>query len=69
MTTPPPAPPAQPTPTSGINLRAVISVLETVAFLIAVVLQALGHGNDALVSALIGAAGHAVNHPAGGSPL
>lgn len=67
MTTPAPAQPV--THTSSLNIRAIISVLETVAFVVAVILQALGYGSDALVAALIGASGHAVNHPAGGSPL
>ena len=59
----------QPTARNNLNMRAVISVLETIAFIIAVILQATGHGSDALIAALIGASGHAVNHPAGGSPL
>jgi hypothetical protein len=50
-------------------LRAIISIVETLAFIVAVILQLSGHGGDAIVAALIGASGHAVNHPAGGSPL
>jgi hypothetical protein len=73
MTTQPAAQPAAPVRRApAITLRGVISILETAAFIIATILAALGNGSDtrnAVITALVGASTHAINHNAGGSPL
>ena len=60
--------PAQPTPTPAHrstlpSIGGIVSILETIAFIVATVLAILGHGQDAIVSALVGASAHGVNHP------
>jgi len=50
-------------------LAALLSVIETVAFVIAVILAIWFNKPDAVVAALVGAAAHAFNHNAGGSPV
>jgi hypothetical protein len=70
MTQPAPATPVA--ARSSISLRGVISILETASFIIATILAVLGNGSDtrnAVITALIGASTHAVNHNAGGSPV
>lgn len=54
------------------SLRAVISVVETVAFIAATVLTTMDNGSDfrhAFIAAFIGFIAHGVNHNAGGSPV
>jgi glycerol uptake facilitator-like aquaporin len=61
-----------PAPGGGTPFRAIISVIETAAFAIAVVFAGIkgGHLNPETVIALTsGFLAHAVNHPAGGSPI
>ena len=62
-----------PAPGGGFNARAIISIVETVAFAFATVMAILhgGHITNpyAGVPALIGFVAHGVNHPAGGSPI
>lgn len=76
MTTPAPAPvqPApKPSPVVNVNtLRAIVSVLETVAFLVGAVMAAMNNGSDfqhAIITVIVGAVLHGVNHNAGGSPI
>lgn len=69
--------PTQPTPTPAKSsttntIRAIISVLETVAFIVATALAAMNNGSDfknAIITALVGFIAHGVNHTAGGSPI
>ena len=53
----------------SLNIDAVLSVVETVAFIVAVILAIWFNKSDAIISALIGASAHAVTHRSGGSPL
>lgn len=68
MTQPTPATQPEPQPhtvfpnTHTINLHGIAAYLETLAFLVAVILKVLGHGNDAVITALSGAVMHAYNH-------
>lgn len=73
MTTPQP----QPQPTVHIAampsvLRAIISVCETVGFIVASVLALMNNGSDfrhAIAAALLAFVAHGVNHNSGGSPV
>lgn len=60
MTTPQPNPP--PRTTTTINVRGIVSVLETVGFVAAAVFAAIHDGDYALVTALSAAVMHSVNH-------
>lgn len=50
-------------------VAAILSVIETVAFVVAVILAIWVSKSDAIVSALIAASAHAFNHNEGGSPV
>lgn len=65
MTAPAPQQPA----TGALTLRAILSVVETVAFVVAAILAIWFDKSDAIIAALIAASAHAANHNAGGSPL
>jgi len=62
-----------PNPGGGTPFRAIISVIETAAFSVALIASAFhgGHfGNPwTVVPALAGFTAHGINHPAGGSPI
>ena len=62
-----------PAPGGGTPFRAIISVIETAALILAAVAAGLHHGHlDNIwtgLPLLIGLSAHAVNHPAGGSPI
>lgn len=49
--------------------RTVISVLETLAFIVAVIMAIWFNRADAIILALVGAAAHSFNHPGGNSPV
>lgn len=50
-------------------VAALLSIIETVAFVVAVILAIWFNKSDAIISALIAASAHAFNHNAGGSPV
>lgn len=62
-----------PAPSNGTPFRAIVSVIESAAFAVAVVASGFHHWH--IVSPwvvgpfLTGFVAHAVNHPAGGSPI
>ena len=61
-----------PNPGGGTPFRAIVSVIETAAFAIALGAAAFhsGHFDSAVIVAMLsGFTAHAVNHPAGGSPI
>lgn len=63
--TQPATPPSQPAPipvTNAMNLHTVASVLETIGFVVAVILQVIHDPHFAGVAALAGASFHAYNH-------
>jgi uncharacterized membrane protein len=51
-----------PAPRTTINVRGVVSVLETAGFVVAAVFAAIHDGNYALISAMSAAVMHSVNH-------
>ena len=60
-TTEPLAAPAQ-APSGVINIRWVVSALETIGFLVAVILAILGKNHDALIAVMSGATAHGLIH-------
>ena len=70
-TQPAPAAPVHVTPIPSV-LRAIISVCETVGFIVGAVLALMNNGQDfkhAIAAALLAFVAHGVNHNAGGSPV
>jgi hypothetical protein len=62
-----------PAPGNGTPFRAIISVVETAMFAVAVAFAGIHHGHFAnplvVIPTLTGFLAHAINHPAGGSPI
>ena len=62
----PPAQPTQPVQQPAVqaptNIRGLVSIAETLAFLVAVVLYALGYHTDGIITALSGTVAHGLLH-------
>lgn len=62
VTTQSPIPQSAPRRAGVVNVHGIASLIETVGFLVAVILYATGSHNDAILSALISALCHGYNH-------